>query len=115
MSVCLSRCSLLSDSQLLTEKAVLIEKCMSPKNKSQGGVFQFLKWILLVAFREQGNCKEKKHSWHVFITVSKLVEFKICINNAGRGTLTCNIRVRLCIYMYLDKNVHKLAITLIIC
>lgn len=42
---------------------------MSPKNKSQGGVFQFLKWILLVAFREQGNYKEKNHGWHVVITV----------------------------------------------
>lgn len=42
---------------------------MSPKNKSQGGVFQFLKWIVLVAFREQGNYKEKKRGWHVVITV----------------------------------------------
>lgn len=68
---------------------------MSPKNKSQGGVFQFLKWILLVAFREQGNYKEKKHGWHVVITVQKLVESKMCTNNAGRGTLTGNIRLRL--------------------
>lgn len=42
---------------------------MSPKNKSQGGVFQFLKWILLVAVREQGNYRGKKHGWHVLITV----------------------------------------------
>lgn len=43
---------------------------MSPKNKSQGGVFQFLKWILLVAVREQGKIiEEKKHGRHVLITV----------------------------------------------
>lgn len=33
---------------------------MSPKNKSQGDVFQFLKWILFVAVREQGNYRGKK-------------------------------------------------------
>lgn len=42
---------------------------MSPKNKSQGGVFQFLFGFFLLPFVNKEIIEEKKHGWHVLITV----------------------------------------------